>query len=165
MLKPLKTDQPHRIPPDPDPMRSALQRPVRGRPAIGCRMRSREGNVRLGAVRASVWPRRDRPSRSGSWRIGCGHAGMWSPVHNTSLKSHGDLRCSMKCPREGCGGAGGPRRRRVPRRLGDWPTRGTTRDSPGCSARKGRKTGVVTVARGHRRRGHGGVGAAAVLVT
>jgi hypothetical protein len=30
---------------------------------------------------------------------------------------------------------------------------------------KEHKTGVVTVARGHRRRGRGGVGAAAVLVT
>jgi hypothetical protein len=105
-VNPFKTAQPHRIPPDPDPMRSALPRPARGWPAIGCRMRSREGTVRLGAVRASVWPRRDRPSRSGSLRIGCGHAGMWSSVHNTSLKSHGDPRCSMKCRGEKDGGAG-----------------------------------------------------------
>jgi hypothetical protein len=47
------------------------------------------------------------------------------------------LRCSRKCPVEGGGGAGGPRRRRVPRRLGDWPTRETTSESPGCWARKG----------------------------
>jgi hypothetical protein len=87
-------------------MRPGSRRPARGWADIGCRMRSREGTVRLGAVRAGMSPRRDRPSYSGSRRIGCGYAGMWSLVHNTSLRSHCDPRCSMKCPGEKDGGAG-----------------------------------------------------------
>jgi hypothetical protein len=52
----LKTTVATPDPPDPDRMRSGSLRPARGRAAIGCRMRSREGTVRLGAVRAGVWP-------------------------------------------------------------------------------------------------------------
>jgi hypothetical protein len=103
---PLKTTSATPDPPKSDRMLPGPLRPARGWAAIGCRMRSREGTVRLDAVRVGVWPRRDRPSRSGSRRIGCGHAGMKSPVHNTSLRSHCDPRCSMKCPGEKDGGAG-----------------------------------------------------------
>jgi hypothetical protein len=39
--------------------------------------------VRLGAVHAGMWPRREWFSHSGSWRIGYGHASMWPPVHKT----------------------------------------------------------------------------------
>jgi hypothetical protein len=41
--------------------------------------------VRPGVVQASVWPWTGVAGRSGSWRIGCGHAGMWPPVHRPIL--------------------------------------------------------------------------------
>jgi hypothetical protein len=41
------------------------------------------GIVRLGAMGAGMWPRLDWPSHSRSRRAGCGHAGVWSPVHHT----------------------------------------------------------------------------------
>jgi hypothetical protein len=40
-VNPFKMARPHRIPLDPDPMRSVLPRPARGWPAIGGRRRSR----------------------------------------------------------------------------------------------------------------------------
>jgi hypothetical protein len=83
-VNPLKIPSATPDPPKPDRLRLGSLRPTCGWAAIGYRMRSREGTVRLGAVRAGVWPRRDRSSHSGSWRIGCGHAGMWRPVHNTN---------------------------------------------------------------------------------
>jgi hypothetical protein len=48
---------------------------------------------------------------------------------------------------------------------GDWPTQEATGAPQAAWLETGRKTGVVSVARGHRRRGRGGVGAAAVLAT
>jgi hypothetical protein len=55
------------------------------------------GAVRLGAVRASVWPRWDWLSRSGSRRIGCGYASMWPPVHHPTRVYISDPRFSTKC--------------------------------------------------------------------
>jgi hypothetical protein len=46
-------------PPKPDPLRSGSPRPACGWAVIGCRMRSREGTVRLGAMGVGMWPRRD----------------------------------------------------------------------------------------------------------
>jgi hypothetical protein len=48
---------------------------------------------------------------------------------------------------------------------GDWPTQETTRAPQVGWLETGCKTGVVSVARGHHRRGRDGVGAAAVLAT
>jgi hypothetical protein len=45
----------------------------------------RLGAVRPGAVQASVWLRAGVAGRSGSERIGCGHAGMWPLVHRPIL--------------------------------------------------------------------------------
>jgi hypothetical protein len=103
------------------------------------------GAVRPGAVWTGMWPRRGRPSRSGSLRIGCVYARMRSPVHNTTRASHHEPRCLTKCPGERDGGAGRPRRRRAPRRLGDRTKRGNRKEPPRLLGSKGRKTGVVTV--------------------
>jgi hypothetical protein len=60
--------------------------------------------------------------RSGSGRIGCGHAGMWPTVHRPARCKRRSPRCSIKCPR-GNDGATRHRRRRVPRLSGGWSTR------------------------------------------
>jgi hypothetical protein len=44
-----------------------------------------------------VWPRTGVASRSGSRRIGRGHAGMWPPVHRPTRVYVSDPRCSTKC--------------------------------------------------------------------
>jgi hypothetical protein len=50
-------------------------------PPHGIRRRA----VRHGAVQARVWPWAGEAGRSGSGRIGCGHAGMWPPMHRPVL--------------------------------------------------------------------------------
>jgi hypothetical protein len=62
--------------------------------------------------------------RSGSERIGCGHAGMWPTAHRPARCKRRSPRCSIKCP-QGNDGAVRHRRRRVPRRSGGWSTRCT----------------------------------------
>jgi hypothetical protein len=81
-FKPLNPPQPHRIP---DFGLGAARRSA-ARVRLGGHWLPHaipRGVVRLGAVRAGVWPRLDWPSHSGSRRAGCGHAGVWSPVHHT----------------------------------------------------------------------------------
>jgi hypothetical protein len=87
-----------------------------------------------------------------------------SGTPHRSVKPTLPLKCSMECPGEGRGGAGGPRRRRVPRRLGRLANTGSHRGSPGGLARNGAQDrGGIRRARpspawARRRRRGGGAG-------
>jgi hypothetical protein len=111
-----------------------------------------------------MWPRREwlaaaDPGGSNVDTPACGHR-CTAPNSETNRAP----KCSVNCAGEGDGGAGGPRRRRIPRRLGDWPTRETTSDSPGCWAREGAQVrggdrrARPSPAWARRRRRGGGVG-------
>jgi hypothetical protein len=64
--------------------------------------------VRLGAMWAGVWPRPGWSGHSRSRRAGCGHAGVWPPVHRPVIYLRlPPLKCSMECPGEGRGGGHG----------------------------------------------------------
>jgi hypothetical protein len=88
----------------------------------------RPGAVRPGTVQASMWPWTGVVSRSGSWRIGCGYAGMWPHVHRPTRAYNSDPRCSTKCLQ-------GRRRREM-----TSPAAGPT--APGRLAKTGRLLGT-----------------------
>jgi hypothetical protein len=139
-------------------VRPGFPQPACGWPAIGGRRRSQGtpcGLVRCGLAcgRAEDGRAAADPGGSTVATPACGHR-YTTPSSETNRAP----KCSMKCAGGGDGGAGGPHWRRVLRRLGDWPTRETTSDSPGCWLGRGRKIGAATIARGHRRRGRGGAG-------
>jgi hypothetical protein len=131
-------------------------------PPHGIRWRA----VRLGAVQARVWSWAGVAGRSGSWRIGYGHAGMWPPVHRPILCKR--LRSYVLDQM--------PTRKTAARidladdeSLGAWSSGQhgvTTRIPLGCWARRaqGRESVVVAVnpARARRRRRGFGVGAGAL---
>jgi hypothetical protein len=55
--------------------------------------------VRMGAVRAGVWPGKGVVGRTGSGRIGYGHSCVWFPVHMTiPCGFEGGPRYSTECP-------------------------------------------------------------------
>jgi hypothetical protein len=87
-----------------------------------------------------------------------------SGTPHRSVKPTLPFKCSKECPGEGRGGAGGPRRRRVPRRPGRLANTGSHRGSPGGLARNGAQDlGSIRRARpspawARRCRGGGGAG-------
>jgi hypothetical protein len=102
--------------------------------------------VRLGTVRVSVSPWRDRLSHSGSRRIGCGHAGMWPPVHRPTRVYISDPRCSTKCL-QGRWRRGMTSPAASPTALGRLAITGQLLGTPlGCWARRAQDRELVAVA-------------------
>jgi hypothetical protein len=118
---------------------------------VGCRAARRGAGVRV-ALGGSGWPQRIQAD----WLWPRRHVATRAPpnpVHASAI-----LGARSNVYKED-GGAEGPRRRRVPRRLGVWTTRGDYLDSLGLLGSEGARTGVG----GHRGESGAGAGAAWVL--